>query len=112
MPIPMAPSMALGPASDTVDGYLEFALDHLIDFFFRMEVLVNRRSPRKVVMRECHVLRVEISPRQPGKRSTTGRRFVSRKGMGRLSNALIHTLANQVRVRGRYLPLKIGRAHV
>ena len=27
---------------DTVDGYLEFALDHLIDFFFRMEQLTAR----------------------------------------------------------------------
>jgi hypothetical protein len=40
---------------------LEFALDHFIDFFLRMEVLVNRRTAGKVVMGECHVLRVEIS---------------------------------------------------
>jgi len=43
-------------------GYLEFALDHLVDFFLRMEVLVNRRTAGKVVVGKCHVLRVEKSP--------------------------------------------------
>ena len=33
-----------GDLGHAVDSYLEFALDHLIDFFLGMEVLVNRRT--------------------------------------------------------------------
>src|ERR1700730_13055746 len=50
-----------GDLGKAVDGYFEFALDHFINFFLRMEVLVNRRPARKIVVRERHVLRVEIS---------------------------------------------------
>lgn len=39
----------------TIDGHLEFAVDHFIHFFFRMEVLVDRRSASEVIVRECHV---------------------------------------------------------
>jgi hypothetical protein len=53
-----ARSGALGHA---VYGYFELTLDHLIDFFLRMEVLVNGRAALEVVVRECHARGVEIA---------------------------------------------------
>src|SRR6266481_5346196 len=50
-----------GDLGCAVDGYLKLALDHLVDLFLRMEVLVNGRAALEVVMRECHARRVENS---------------------------------------------------
>src|SRR5579864_4442074 len=47
--------------SHAVDGHLQLTLDHLIDFFLRMEVLVNGGAAREVVMRECHARRMEVA---------------------------------------------------
>src|SRR5664279_2976135 len=44
-----------------VDGHLEFALDHFIDFLLRMEMLVDGRAAREVIVRESHARRVKIS---------------------------------------------------
>src|SRR5262249_13372752 len=37
------------------------AFDYLINFFFGMEVLMDRRAAREVVMREGHVLGVKVA---------------------------------------------------
>src|SRR4029077_7277365 len=50
-----------GDLGNAVDGYLELALDHLIYFFLRMEVLMNGRATHKIIVRECHARRVEIA---------------------------------------------------
>ena len=42
-----------GDLSHAVDGYLKFALDHLVDFLLGMEVFVNRRTAPKLVVCEC-----------------------------------------------------------
>src|SRR5262249_55863464 len=47
--------------SNPLDGHFEFALDHLIDLFLRMKMLMNRRTTHKFVVRECHVRRVEVA---------------------------------------------------
>jgi len=44
-----------------VNGHLKFTLDHLIDLFLRMEVLVNGRATLEVVVRERHARRLEIA---------------------------------------------------
>ena len=44
-----------------VDGHFEFTLDDLVDFFLRMEVLVNNRTAPEIVVRKRHVLGVKIS---------------------------------------------------
>jgi len=44
-----------------IDGHLELALDHLIDFFLGMEVFVYGRAAREGVVCECHARRVEIA---------------------------------------------------
>jgi hypothetical protein len=51
--------MVVATAADTRrnsshDGDLKLALNHLVDLFLRMEVLVNGRATLEVVMRECH----------------------------------------------------------
>src|SRR5258706_14457660 len=48
-----------GDHGHAVDGDLELALDHLIDFFLGMEVLVNGRAAREVVGGERYVRRME-----------------------------------------------------
>src|SRR5579864_973651 len=53
---------------DTVDRHFKFSVDHFVDFFLRMEMLVNRCAAREIVMRERHAGRVEIASmptRQP-----------------------------------------------
>jgi len=50
-----------GDLGNAVDGYLELALDYLIYFFLRMEMLVNGRTTREIVVGECHARRVEIA---------------------------------------------------
>jgi hypothetical protein len=44
----------------TVDGHFELTLDDLVDFFLRMEVLVNGRAAYEIVVRKRHALRMEI----------------------------------------------------
>lgn len=44
-----------------VNGHLEFALDHLPDLFLGMEVLVNGRATREIIVRECHAGRMEVA---------------------------------------------------
>jgi len=51
-----------GDLSRAVDGHLKLAFDHLVNFFLRMEVLVNGRATGEVVMRERHARRLEIPP--------------------------------------------------
>ena len=55
-----------GDLRHAVYGQLEFALDHLIYFFLRMEVLMNGRAPHKIVVREGHARRVEIASMPTG----------------------------------------------
>lgn len=50
-----------GDVRHSVDGDLELALHHLIDFFLRMEMLVNGSATRENVMRERQARRVEIA---------------------------------------------------
>lgn len=57
--IATTPARAIWVASS--DGYLELALNRLVDFFLWMVVLVNGRAPHEVVMRERHALRMEIA---------------------------------------------------
>src|SRR5208282_1143614 len=59
-----------------VDGHLQLALDHLVDLFLRMEVLVNCRAPLEVVMRKRHARRVEIAS------IPAGQAFGDRKAAG------------------------------
>jgi hypothetical protein len=47
--------------SYTLDDYLELALDHFVNFFLRMEVLVNSCATFEVIMRERHARRVEVT---------------------------------------------------
>ena len=42
-----------------VDGYLKLTLDHLVDLFLGMKVLVNGRTADEVVVRESHARRVK-----------------------------------------------------
>src|ERR1700681_3927991 len=55
-----------GDLSHAVDGDLELALDHLIDLFLRMEVLMDGRAAREVVVSERHARRMEKAPRPAG----------------------------------------------
>src|ERR1700738_2423322 len=80
-----------GDPGHAVDGYLEFALDHFIDFFLRMEVLVNRRTARKVVVRECHVLRMEISSVPTRQALNNGKAVCIQKRHSSLVKILSHT---------------------
>ena len=50
-----------GDPRHAVDGDLEFALDHFIDFFLRMEVFVDGRTALEVVVCEGHARRVKIA---------------------------------------------------
>jgi hypothetical protein len=50
-----------GDIHHSVYGDLEFALDHLVNFFLRMEVLVNGGAAREIVMRKRHTRRVKIA---------------------------------------------------
>lgn len=47
--------------SYAVDGNFEFTFDDLVDFFLRMEVLVNSRTAPEIAVRKRHALGVEIS---------------------------------------------------
>ena len=49
-----------------VDGQFQFALDHLVDFLLRVEVLVDRRAAREAVVREGHVFGMEIASMPAG----------------------------------------------
>ncbi len=53
--------------SCAVDGYLEFALDHFVNHFLQMEMLVNSGAAFEVVMRDGHDCERRSLPRQPGK---------------------------------------------
>lgn len=44
-----------------VDGYFHLSLDHFINFFLRMEVLVNGGAASEFIMRERHAWRVKIA---------------------------------------------------
>jgi len=55
-----------GDPRHAVDGNFKFALDHFVDFLLRMEMLVNGRAARELVMGECHVRRVEIASSPAG----------------------------------------------
>src|SRR6476646_3310351 len=50
-----------GHLRHTVDSHLELALEHLPDFLLRMEMLVDGGAAREIVVRERHILRVEIA---------------------------------------------------
>src|ERR1700686_3140059 len=65
-----------GNLSNAVDGHFEFALDYFIYFFLRMEMFVNGRATREIVMRKRHARRVEI-PSVP-----TGQAFNNAKAAG------------------------------
>src|ERR1700694_4024224 len=65
-----------GNLRNAVDGHFEFALDHLIDFFLGMEMFVNGRTTREIVVRERHARRVEIAP------VPTGQAFNNAKAAG------------------------------
>src|SRR5262249_15178975 len=45
-----------GDMGDAFNGQLELALNHLIDFFLRMEMLVNGGAALEFVVRDGHVL--------------------------------------------------------
>src|ERR1051326_1995803 len=45
-----------------VNRDLQFALDYLVNLFLGMIMLVDRGAAHKLIMRECHVLRMEIAP--------------------------------------------------
>jgi len=47
--------------SEAVDRYFQFAFNHLINFFLRMGMLMNRRTCVKFIVRECHARRIEIA---------------------------------------------------
>ena len=49
----------LGDLGHAVDGHLKRALYHLVDSFLSMKLLVNGRTAREIVVRECHRSRVE-----------------------------------------------------
>src|SRR5271166_2818954 len=44
-----------------VDCQFKLSFNHLVDFFLRMEVLVNARAARELVVSECHAGGVEIA---------------------------------------------------
>src|SRR5579864_8551333 len=45
-----------------VDRHLQLPLDHFVDLFLNMRVLVNGRTAREVIMRKSHVWGVKIAP--------------------------------------------------
>jgi len=47
---------------NTVDRHLKFPLDHFVNLFLRMEMLVDRRAAYEVIMCERHTGRVKIAP--------------------------------------------------
>lgn len=49
-----------------VNRNFEFAFDHFVDLFLRMEVFVDCCAFRKVVMRECHVCGMEVATMPTG----------------------------------------------
>jgi hypothetical protein len=49
----------------SVDGHFQLALNDFVNFFFGMEVLVNRGTGCELVMCERHTGRVEIAPLPP-----------------------------------------------
>jgi len=50
-----------GDLRHPVDSHLELALEHLPDFLLRMEMLVDGGAAREIVVRERHILGVEIA---------------------------------------------------
>jgi hypothetical protein len=57
-----------GDLRNAADGDLEFAFDHVVDFFLTMGMFVDRRTTLEVVMCKGHVRRVEVASmpaRQP-----------------------------------------------
>src|SRR5579872_5867603 len=51
---------------DAVDRHLKLSLDNFVDFFLRMEMLVNGRAAHEIIVREGHVRRVEIASMPTG----------------------------------------------
>jgi hypothetical protein len=49
----------------SVDGYLEFALNHFVDLILKMEVLVNLGSGCELLVRERHAAGVKIASFPP-----------------------------------------------
>ncbi len=47
--------------SHAVDRDFEFPLDHFVDFFLGMKMLMNGRAASELVVRESHARRVEIA---------------------------------------------------
>ena len=50
-----------GDLGHAVNGHLKLPLDHLVDLFLSMKVLVNGGTLLEIVMRERHISRVEIA---------------------------------------------------
>src|SRR5580698_6894908 len=50
-----------GDLGHAIDGHLDLAFNHLPDLFLRMEVFVNGRVARELIVREGHARRVEIA---------------------------------------------------
>ena len=55
-----------GDLRHAVDGHLKLTLDHLVDLFLGMEVLVNGGAAREIVVRKRHTRRVEIASQPAG----------------------------------------------
>ncbi len=62
----MATTPGTDDLCDAVDRHLKFSLDYFVDFFLRMEMLVNGRAAHEIVMREGHARRVEIASMPTG----------------------------------------------
>src|ERR1700739_4121057 len=50
-----------GDLDDAVDGHLKLALGYLVDFFLRMEMLVDGCATSEIEVREGHAGRVEVA---------------------------------------------------
>ena len=50
-----------GDLCHPIDGHLKLTLDHFVDFFLRMEMLVNKRAAHEIVMRESHAWGVKMA---------------------------------------------------
>jgi hypothetical protein len=65
---------------NAIDCYFELALQHLVDFFCRMEVLVYRGAALKVIAGEGHRRRMKIPSAPAGQSFVTFREVTSTIG--------------------------------
>lgn len=68
----------------TVHIDLQFTLDHFVNLFLGMKMLMDRGAACEVVMREGHVGRVKKRAFQPGNLSITFKDLVSTRGTASL----------------------------